>query len=128
MSIQQYSEKKRSDGKKNNGGHSPVKKTIRTKKDSYCDSLVSLAGGLTASEENVQGLTITYEFKKCGFVKTEKNYRITRNLELLTGVELVQSSAEIKTGVTAVIDKNGKLVDALKAVCTAAKNAKSKFS
>ncbi|MEO5593071.1 MAG: hypothetical protein ABIR15_18575 [Chitinophagaceae bacterium] len=128
MSIQQYSEKKKPDGKKYNGNHSPVKKTIRTKKDSYCDSLVALVGTLTSAEENVKGLSITYEFKKCGFVKTEKNYRITRNLELLTGVELIQSSAEIKTDVAAVIDKNNKLVDALKAVCAAAKNAKAKFS
>jgi hypothetical protein len=127
MSIQQYNEKKKSDGKKQNGTHSPVKKTIRIKKDSYCDSLVTLVGTLAASEENVKGLTTTYEFKKCGFVKTEKNYRITRNLELQTGVELIQSSAEIKTDVTAVIDKNGKLVDALKAVCAAAKDAKTKF-
>ena len=127
MSIQQFNEKKKPDGKKNNGGNSPVKKTIRTKKDSYCDSLVTLVGTLTASEENVQGLTTTYELKKCCFVKTEKNYRIIRNLEILTGVELIQASAEIKTDVTAVLDKNGKLVDALKAVCAAAKDAKAKF-
>ena len=129
MSIQQYSEKKKPDGngKKHNGKRSPVKKTIRIKKDSYCDSLVTLVGTLTASEENVKGLTITYEAKKCSFVKTEKNYRIIRNLELLTGVELIQSSAEIKTDVTEVIAKNGKLVDALKAVCAAAKDAKTKF-
>lgn len=128
MSIQQYNEKKKPDGKKQNGHHSLVKKTIRTKKDSYCDSLISLAGTLTASEENVKGLTTTYEFKRCCFVKTEKNYRITRNLELSTGVELIQSSAEIKADVTALVTKNGKLVDALKAVCAAAKDAKAKFS
>ncbi len=127
MSIQQYSEKKKPDGKKHNGKRSPVKKTIRIKKDSYCDSLVTLVGTLTASEENAKGLTITYEAKKCSFVKTEKNYRIIRNLELQTGVELIQSSAEIKTDVTEVIAKNGKLVDALKAVCAAAKDAKTKF-
>mgnify|MGYP003530340142 CR=1 FL=1 len=100
---------------------------IRIKKDSYCDSLVTMEGTLTASEENAKGLTITYEAKKCSFVKTEKNYRIIRNLELQTGVELIQSSAEIKTDVTEVIAKNGKLVDALKAVCAAAKDAKTKF-
>jgi hypothetical protein len=127
MNIQQYNEKKKPDGKKQNGHHSLVKKTIRTKKDSYCDTLIGLVGTLTAAEENVKGLTTTYEFKKCCFVKTEKNYRITRNLELSTGVELIQSSAEIKADVTALVTKNGKLVDALKAVCAAAKDAKAKF-
>ena len=127
MSIKQYDEKKKPDGKKQNGHHSPVKKTIRTKKDSYCDTLISLVGTLTTAEENVKGLTTTYEFKKCCFVKTEKNYRITRNLELSTGVELIQSSVEIKADVTSLIDKNGKLVAALKAVCAAAKDAKAKF-
>lgn len=127
MSIQQINEKKKPDGNKPNGTSSPVATTIRTKKDGYCDSLVSLVGTLNSSEENVKGLTITYEFKKCCFVKTEKNYRITRNLELQTGVELIQSSAEIKADVTESITKNGKLVDALKAVCAAAKDAKTKF-
>lgn len=127
MSIQQFNEKKKPDGKKQNGHHSLVKKTIRTKKDSYCDSLITLVGTLTASEENVKGLTTTYEFKKCSFVKTEKNYRITRNLELQTGVELIQSSAEIKADVAGLADINTRLVAALKAICTAAKDAKSKF-
>lgn len=127
MSIQQSNEKKKPDGKKNHGGNSPTKKTIRAKKDEYCDKLVTLVGTLNAAEENVYGLTTTYEMKKCVFVKTEKNYRITRNLELLTGVELVQASAEISKNVKASITKNDDLVKALKAVCAAAKTAKGKF-
>lgn len=127
MSIQQSNEKKKPDGKKHHGGNSPTKKTIKAKKDEYCASLVTLVGTLTAAEENVSGLTSTYELKKCCFVKTEKNYRITRNLELLTGVELIQASAEIKKNVKSSMDKNEELVKALKAVCTAAKTAKSKF-
>lgn len=126
MNIQSSGEKKKTDVKKHHG-KSPTKQIIARKKDTYCSSLVTLVGNLKASEENVRGLTKSYEFKKCSFVKTEKNYRLFRNLELQTGVELVQASTNIKTSVKDSLKKNDELVKALKAICTAAKDAKTKF-
>ena len=126
MTIQRSGDKEKSTAKKQHG-KSPTKQTIAAKKKEYCTSLVTLVGNLTAAEENVKGLTRSYEFKKCSFIKTEKNYRIFRNLELQTGVELIQASAEIKTDVKDALTKNESLVKALKAICTAAKEAKTKF-
>jgi hypothetical protein len=127
MSIQQSNEKKKPDGKKKREGNSPTKQTIKAKKDDYCKSLITLVGDLTTATENWKGTSTVYELKKCCFVKTEKNYRITRNLELQTGVELIQASADIENNVKASLTKNDSLVKALKAVCAAAKDAKVKF-
>lgn len=126
MNIQQSGDKKKTDVRKHHG-KSPTKQIIARKKDTYCTNLVTLVGNLKASEENVRGLTRSYEFKKCAFVKTEKNYRLFRNLELQTGMELVQASSNIKTSVKDALKKNDDLVKALKAVCASAKDAKAKF-
>lgn len=128
MAIQQSNTKKPpADKPCNDQGKTQTKRTIKQIKDTYCDSLKVLTGELSQSEVVYEGYVRAYHRKKCSFIKTEKNYRIVRNLELKVGVELVQASDEIKKNVTAYGKMNEDLVAALKGVLTAAKEAKAKF-
>ena len=111
----------------NDNGKTATKRTIKQIKDTYCESLKVLTGELAQSEVMYEGYVRAYHRKKCGFIKTEKNYRIVRNLELKVGVELVQSTEEIKKNVAAYIKINDDLVKALKDVLATAKDAKAKF-
>src|ERR1700744_3670508 len=75
----------------------PGKKTIWSKKNAYCVILKTNVGTLRQCEEARVGARIAYEHRKCRFVRTEKNYRLFRNIELQYGVELTRSAADIET-------------------------------
>lgn len=105
----------------------PVQKLIHQKKNDYCITLKGLLGDLRKLEVTQMGLEVNYEQRKCFFVKTEKNYRITRNLELSVGVELIQASKEIKTNVAEYVKQNDKLSAALKDLTKSIKDVKIKF-
>jgi hypothetical protein len=106
----------------------PVTTTIKTQRESYCQLIKSKLGDLNKYEECLKGLEIIYEHKKCRFIKTEKNYRIFRNLELSVGIELVKATDDISTNITTYVAYNTSLVKALTDLVQAAKTAKSKFS
>jgi hypothetical protein len=128
MSIQSSTNpKKQQDGTHGEKPKLPTKRTIDLIKETYCKNLKGLAGELSQSEVTYDGTLVTYNTKKCCFVKTEKNYRIIRNLELSVGVELVQANEEIKKNVVAYNKQNDDLVKALKLVLTNTKEAKLKF-
>lgn len=105
----------------------PTQRTIDLIKETYCKNLKGLVGELSQSEVTYDGNLVTYNTKKCCFVKTEKNYRIIRNLELSVGVELIQANDEIKKNVVLYNKQNDDLVKALKLVLTNTKEAKLKF-
>lgn len=105
----------------------PTQRTIDLMKETYCKNLKGLVGELSQSEVTYDGTLVTYNTKKCYFVKTEKNYRITRNLQLSVGVELIQANEEIKKNVVLYNKQNDDLVKALKLVLTNTKEAKIKF-
>jgi hypothetical protein len=128
MALQQSNTKKPPAEKPcNDQGKTATKRTIKQIKDTYCESLKVLTGELSQSEVTYEGYVRAYHRKKCSFIKTEKNYRIVRNLELKVGIELIQSSEEIKKNVASYIKINDDLVKALKDVLTTAKDAKAKF-
>ena len=128
MSIQSSSNPKaHHDGTHGEKPKLPTKRTIDLIKETYCKNLKGLVGELSQSEVTYDGTLVTYNTKKCCFVKTEKNYRITRNLELSFGVQLVQANEEIKKNVTLYNKQNDDLVKALKLVLTNTKEAKLKF-
>ncbi|MGX1753338.1 hypothetical protein [Sphingobacterium sp. NPDC055346] len=104
-----------------------TQKNLHQIKEDYCNRLKGKLGELSESEVTSDGTLMMYEKKKCVFVKTEKNYQMLRNLELKVGVELIQSSEEIKKNVAASISQNDALVAGLKAVLMTAKNAKVAF-
>lgn len=132
MGIQQSNHKKPQMDQKPGKTKTATRKTIERLKDGYCLKLKGLAGELSNSEVTYEGSLKLYQKKKCSFIRTEKNYRITRNLSLSTGVELGQASEEIKSNVAAYIkyngDDKGGLVKALKDALAAAKDAKTKFA
>ena len=104
-----------------------TQKTINRIKEDYCKRLKVKVTELSESEVTHDGAIMMYKKKKCSFVKTEKNYRLVRNLELKIGVELIQASTEIKKNVATYITQNDALIAALKAVVKTAKEAKLKF-
>src|SRR5579871_2499266 len=106
----------------------PTNKTIRAQKEFFCQLIKTERGDLDKSAENCEGLNIIYEHKKCRFVKTEKNYRIYRNLELSLGIELVKAMDDINNNITTYVGYNTSLIAALGNVVQAAKNAKAKFA
>lgn len=127
--AQQQSNTKKPPAEKpcNDKGKTPTKRTIKQIKDTYCQSLKGLMGELSQNEVTYEGLVRAYHRKKCTFIKTEKNYRIVRNLELKVGIELIQASDEIKKNVASYSKMNDDLVKALKDVLAGAKDAKAKF-
>lgn len=128
MSIQSSTNpKKLSEGTHGEKQKLPTQRTIDLIKETYCKNLKGLVGELSQSEVTYEGTLVTYNTKKCCFVKTEKNYRIIRNLELAVGVELVQTNEEIKKNVVLYNKQNDDLVKALKLVLTNTKEAKIKF-
>jgi hypothetical protein len=113
---------------KNHKEESPTRKTVKKLKDQFCNELKTLAGDLQEAEENNKGLYKIYHQKKCAFVKTEQNYRITRNLELTVGVELMQASQEMTNNLTTYVADNKAILTALNNIVAATKTAKAKFS
>jgi hypothetical protein len=107
----------------------PVERTIATLKNAYCTNLKGMVAELSESEVTYDGTLVTYNSRKCNFVKTEKNYRLVRNLELSVGVELAQASEEIKKNVAASVKQNDDVLVkvALKDLLTSVKDAKTKF-
>ncbi|HEY4967435.1 MAG TPA: hypothetical protein VII28_13615 [Puia sp.] len=105
----------------------PTKKTIWTRKNAYCLTLKSNVGVLRQCEETKAGNKKTYEHKNCRFVKTEKYYRLFRNLELQYGVELIRASGDIENNIKALVTDNKTLADALTDLLATIKTAKSAF-
>lgn len=93
-----------------------------------CSKLTTMIGDLTQAEENQRGLKRIFHSSKCGFIATEYNYQVYRNLELSVGVELVQATSIIKQNVANDITLAASLAAALKNIVAAAKDAKKKFS
>ncbi len=114
--------------KNHKDGEPPTKKTVKKLKEQYCIELKTLSGDLQEAEENNKGLYKIYHQKKCAFVKTEQNYRITRNLEITVGVELIQASKEMNNNLNAYLADNKAIIAALNNIVAATKNAKAKFS
>ncbi|HEY2720696.1 MAG TPA: hypothetical protein VGI82_03165 [Chitinophagaceae bacterium] len=105
----------------------PIKDSIKAKREAYCQQIKSKSGDLQKLEENRNGLIVVYEHKKCRFVKTEKNYRILRNLELSVGIELIKAADNISTNITTYTGFNTSLVKALNDLVQSAKSAQAKF-
>ena len=132
MAMQQQAQRDQHQGKPTDkdcmGKNAPTNKSIKSMKDTYCSTLEGLLGDLSQAEENFSGLQTAFEQKKCVFVKTEKNYRVFRNLELGVGIELLQANEEIKKNAATYVTDNTNLAKALSNVKDAAKAAKAKFA
>ena len=105
----------------------PTKKTIRSKKNDYCVVLRTNHGNLRQSEETRVGCKIAYEHRRCRFVRTEKNYRLFRNIELQYGVELIKAVGDIETNIKGLVTDNTTLGTALTDLVKLLKTAKSAF-
>lgn len=93
-----------------------------------CDTLSGFIGDLNQAEENRKGLKKLYETKKRSFYDNEHHYLNYRRLELNVGVELIQSSTEIKQSVGNYIKLSDSLTAALRTVVAGVKDAKKKFT
>jgi hypothetical protein len=105
----------------------PTKKTIRSKKNDYCITLKTNLGNLRHSEEARKGFRIIYEHRKCRFIRTEKSFRLFRNLELQYGIELIRATTDIETNIKALVTDNTSLGAALGDLVKLLKTAKSAF-
>lgn len=107
----------------------PVERTIAKLKDAYCANLKGYVSDLSESEVTYDGTLVTYNAKKCNFVKTEKNYRLARNMQLSVSVELKAAADEIAKNVAASVKQNDDVLVkvALKDLLASVKDAKAKF-
>src|SRR5579863_3537943 len=105
----------------------PTGKTIRSKKNDYCTTLKGNLGTLRQSEETRVGCKVMYEHRKCRFIRTEKNYRLYRNLELQYGVELIKAVGDIDTLIKGLVTDNTNLAGALGDLVKLLKTTKSAF-
>src|SRR6266498_237508 len=90
------------------------KKTINKLRDGYCKDLYQLLGEVRTLEVRKEKLSGVIEQKQCWFVWTEQNYRTYRNLEMMIGIEIMQTGDSIKEGVKNYLGTNKQLADALK--------------
>src|SRR5688572_11312928 len=67
-----------------------TQKLINTERKLYCKELDAAAGSVFQWEENYAGWKVIKQKKKCLFIWTEKNYEVFRNLQIKTGVGLLQ--------------------------------------
>jgi hypothetical protein len=92
----------------------------------YCDQLDVAAGDVYQGEENYNGLVTLKKKRKCLFIWTEKNYRVFRNLDMTTGVSLLQFNESIKDATTGYLKDNKTLADGLKDVLKKLKDVVTK--
>ena len=118
---------KRDDETKCKENNTATQKAINTERWIYCDELKTAGGEVDQWEENYLGLEDIKAKKKCLFIWTEKNYQIFRNLEISTGVSLLQFNESIKESTVKLLKDNKSLSDSLKDVLKKVKEAKAKI-
>lgn len=105
----------------------PTQKCINIERREYCNQYYAAAGEVKKWEKSYNKQADIYERKKCQFVRTEKNYRIHRNLRICVGTELLQSSEVLKRNVTEYVKWNNELSTTLKELFAEAKSVKTKM-
>jgi len=103
------------------------KKTINRLRQDYCKEMYFLEGEVEQLQVRQEQLGTLIKEKQCWFVWTEQNYRIHRNLELMIGSELIQTSDSIKDGVKNYLTSNKMLADALKKFTASVKDVRDKM-
>lgn len=106
----------------------PTQRSINSERNKYCKELTWLAGEVSKSEQNYEGLSNQYEHKKCLFVWTQKNYHIYRNLVICVGTELIQTTDSVKENIGIYTKLNTDLSGILKNLFKSAKDVKTKFT
>ena len=104
-----------------------TQKAINAERKLYCTELDVAAGTVNQWEENYAGWKVLKEKKKCLFIWTEKNYQVFRNLEVSTGVSLLQFNESIKDSTTAFLKANKTVADGLKDVLKKVKDTRTKL-
>ena len=104
-----------------------TEKTIDRERKKVCSDLAVKFGEARQWEQARYGARQLFDDKQCAFVKTEKNYRLYRNLELSVGVELIQANEDIKENIKNYKKMNDDLATLLKEITKTAKEAKIKF-
>ena len=105
----------------------PTDKCINIERRKYCSQYYTAAGEVKKWQVSYKQKAKIYNQKKCRFVRTEKNYRIHRNLKITLGTKLVQSSTVLKENVTQYIQRNSELSTTLKDLLAEVKSLKSKM-
>jgi hypothetical protein len=121
-------QKEKGQEKKCSDSDTPTRTTVNNKKNDYCGVLKTKVGILEQNEETYIGCRIEYEHKKCRFVKTEKNYRVLRNVELSIGTTLIRASTNIESEVTDCVGYDKKLAGVLSDLLATIKTTKTKFA
>ncbi len=103
-----------------------TQKLINTERKLYCKELDASAGTVYQWEENYSGWKELKQKKKCLFIWTEKNYQVFRNLQISTGVSLLQFNESIKESTTGFLKANKALSEGLKDVLKKVKETKTK--
>lgn len=106
----------------------PTKKTLKSERQTICNTLYSTSGDVAAMEKKFEGEKHIYHTKKCMFIWTETNYKLYRNLEITAGTELLQTNDSIKANVKNYLELNTKLNAQLLKIANGIKNVKAKFS
>lgn len=102
--------------------------SIKTNRTDLCKLLYDERGTVSKWETKFIGETEIYKERRCIFLNTEKNYRLYRNFEIITGTELIQSNVSIKASVTQLKGWNKDLGTTLNALAKQVKDLKTKFS
>lgn len=101
--------------------------SIKTSRADLCKLLYEEQGTVSKWETKFYGESEIYKERRCIFVNTERNYRLYRNFEIVTGTELLQSNASIKASVAQIKGWNKDLNSTLTALAKQVKDLKTKF-
>jgi hypothetical protein len=101
--------------------------SIKTNRTDLCKLLYDERGTVSKWETKFSGEKEIFKEKRCIFLNTEKNYRLYRNFEIVTGTELNQSNVSIKASVAQIKGWNKDLNSTLTALAKQIKDLKTKF-
>ena len=116
-----------SNGDKCKENDTVTQKTINAERKLYCAELDASAGSVYQWEENYSGWKLLKKKKKCLYIWSEKNYQVFRNLQISTGVSLLQFSDGIKESTTNFLKLNKTLSEGLKDVLKKVKETRAKI-
>lgn len=106
----------------------PTQNTINRERQVYCQLLYDAKGATSQQETKFDGENTIYKEKKCMFKHTEENYQRYRNLEIIVGSEVLQTTESVKGNVDRLKKWNADLNTLLIKISKSVKDTKSKFS
>ena len=104
----------------------PTQISINRERNKYCNELYETRGATAQQETKFNGENEIFKEKKCLFKNTEENYRRYRNLDILVGTEILQTTESIKGNVDKLKKWNTELSATLKKLNKSIKDTKAK--